>query len=267
MVARYPWPLRLFIATSVIGIVARSAFNIGMHHMPWRVQLEMHTVPLPLPSRAERAQITAGDSPRYRSLAERWVASASSVLRFFQPWPTARTAAHLEHTGDWLRYVAVWSHTRLEFLGRIVGVDERWTMYSPSVGTSRKVVRAVLHFHDGATVELRCLAEPQDLSRFLRPFAQRRLQHDVNLGNLAEVRLGWSRWLARTHAVNVGGSPLTRIELHFVKHALAPPSEDARAFWSRENARPIVEPPFFRFDVATDTGSSLTSTEETNASD
>ena len=60
---------------------------------------------------------------------------------------------------------------------------------------------------------------------------------------------------------------MTRIELHFVKHALAPPTEDARAFWSRENARPIVEPPFFRFDVATGTGSSLTSTEETNASD
>lgn len=261
MVARYSWPLRLFISASAIAIVARSAFNIGMHHMPWRAELEMHTVPLPLPAQTERLQIALGESPRYRSISERWLASAGSVFRFFQLWPSARTAAHLEHASDWLRYAAVWSHTRLEFLGRIVGVDERWTMYSPSVGTSRQVVRARLHFGDASTLEVRSLAEPSDLSGFWRSFDQRRLQHDVNLGNLEEVRLGWSRWLARSHSINAEGAPLLRIDLHFVKHPLAPPSEDARAFWRRENARPIVEPPFFRFDVATNTATPLQSPE------
>jgi hypothetical protein len=257
MVARYSWPLRLFIAASAIAIVARSVFNIGMHHMPWRADLEMHTVPLPLPSQTERLQIAAGESPRFRSIGGRWLASAGSVFRFFQLWPNARTAAHLEHASDWLRYAAVWGHTRLEFLGRIVGVDERWTMYSPSVGTSRKVVRARLHFGDGSTLEVRSLAEPSDLSGFWRSFDQRRLQHDVNLGNLEEVRLGWSRWLARSHSTNAEGAPLVRIDLHFVKHPLAPPDEDARTFWRRENTRSISEPPFFRFDVAANTASSL----------
>lgn len=259
MVPQYAWPLRLFIMASVIAIIARSAFNIGMHHMPWRTELEMHTVPLPLPSPTERMQIAAGESTRYRSIGDRWLASAGSVFRFFKPWPSPRTAAHLEHAGDWLRYAAVWSHTRLEFLGRIVGVDERWTMYSPSVGTSRKVVRARLHFSDNSTLEVRSLAEPSDLGDFWRPFDQRRLQHDVNLANLDELRLGWSRWLARSHSTNTEGAPLLRVDLHLVKHPLAPPNEDARAFWRRENTRSISTPPFFSFDVAANTTSSLPS--------
>jgi hypothetical protein len=156
---------------------------------------------------------------------------------------------------SWLEYVAVWSHTRLEFLGRLIGVEERWTMYSPSVGTSRRVVRAILHFEDNSRLEVRSLAEPKDLTTFVRPFAQRRLQHDINIANLEDVRLGWARSLANNHRHNQHGSPLAAITLHTVKHHLAPPNVDSHEFWSIENLRTIAEPPFWRYNPVTGEGS------------
>lgn len=251
---RYRWATRLFITVSATSIVLRSAFNIGMHHMPWLEELEMYTVPLALPSRAERREIAEGHSSKYVSLGARLLATGASLVRFVQPLPAPRTASHLDNLTSWLHYVAVWGHTRLEFLGRLIGVEERWTMYSPSVGTSRGVVRGILHFRDGSRLEIRSLAEPADLTTFIRPFAQRRLQHDINISNLDEVRLGWARSLAKNNPHNEHGSPLTQIDLHMVQHDLAPPHVDRQEFWARENLRPVAELPFWRYDPVTDEG-------------
>ncbi len=267
----YRWTLRVFISVSVASIVLRSAFNVGMHHMPWLEELEMHTVPSALPSRTERAEIAAHRSAKYPSLGQRLLATSASVWRFAQPWPSTRTSSHLHDQASWLKYVAVWSHTRLEFLGRLIGVEERWTMYSPSVGTSRRVVRAVLHFEDHSRIEVRSLAEPEDLTTFVRPFAQRRLQHDINIANLDDVRLGWARSLASIHRQNQHGSPLAAIALHTVKHTLAPPNVDSLAFWSKENLQPIAGPPFWRYDPETGEGTlasdQVTSEESDNDSE
>lgn len=246
----YPWHVRAFIIASTLAIVVRSTLNIGMHHMPWLDELGMYTVPFPLPAASERSDIANGRSSSYRGSSERLADSAASVLRFLSPWPSHDTAARLVSYREWLAYAAVWTHTRLEFVGRLIGVDQRWTMYSPSVGTSRKVVRAKLHYEDGTTREVRSLAEPDQLATFVRPFAQRRLQHDVNLTNITALREVWALELAQTYPRNTVGSPLLHVDLHWIRHPFAPPTVNSREYWQAENNRDLTDPPIYRLDVA-----------------
>jgi hypothetical protein len=231
-----------------------------MHHMNWVDELAMFTMPYPLPAAAERAQLAGqgegtararseGSSARYPSLSQRLSAAGASVIRFANPLPTTKTAQRLETSRAWLKYAAVWIHTRLEFVGRLIGVDERWTMFSPTVGTTRTVVRAVLSYADGTDVTVRSLVEPDDFTNFVRPFAQRRLQHDINLTQLEDVRSNWCRYLARTRPNSAFGSPLDSIGLYELRHALAPPGADAAQHWMEENARALPQAPSWRFDV------------------
>lgn len=239
----------MFIIASLLAIVVRSTLNIGMHHTPWLKELGMHTVPYPLPAESERSDIAKGRSTSYHSLTERLADSGASLLRFFSPWPNADTAGRLKTYRDWFAYAAVWTHTRLEFLGRLTGVDERWTMYSPSVGTSRKVVRARLHYEDGSIRDVRSLAEPDDLATFVRPLSQRRLQHDVNLTNIAPLREAWAHRLAKTYPSNANGAPLLQVNLHWARHPFAPPTVNSEEYWQNENNRSLTDPPIFRLEV------------------
>lgn len=254
----YAWGARWFIIASVFAIVVRSTLNIGMHHTPWLKELGMYTVPFPLPAKSERSDLAHGVSASHHSLTARLADSGASVLRFFLPWPNDETAARLTSYREWLAYAAVWTHTRLEFLGRIIGVDERWTMYSPSVGTSRKVVRARLHYEDGIIREVRSLAEPDDLATFVRPPAQRRLQHDVNLTNIAALREAWALKLAKTYPRSAAGSRLLHVDLHWVRHPFAPPSVNSHEHSENEKNRSLTEPPVFRLEVAQDNRSPKT---------
>lgn len=253
----YPVSLRVFIAVSLTTMVVRSSLNTVMHHLDWATELEMFTLPYPLPDARERDDIRAGKS-RYATLTERTASSATSALRFFNPLPSAKTAPHLTSATAWLEYGVAWLHSRLEFVGRLIGVDERWTMFSPSVGTRRVAVRARLHFADGAVTEVRTRVEPDDFTNFLRPFAQRRLQHAINLTQLDDVRTGWCRALSRTHSTNESGAALLVIDLHKVRHDLAPPHSDPVAHWNAENLRPVENAPFWRCDVLNGTSEALT---------
>lgn len=246
----YPIWLRLFIAATLTAMVVRSSLNTVMHHLDWAAKLEMFTLPYPLPSQQERDEIRGGHA-RYATLAPRLASSALSTLRFFNPAPTAKTALHLTSATAWLQYGVVWVHTRLEFLGKLIGVDERWTMFSPSVGTRRVAVRARLHFADGDVIEVRTPVEPDDLTNFVRPFAQRRLQHAINLTQLEDVRTSWCQALTRVHPQNGNGAALVAIDLHKVRHELAPAGADPVAHWAAENRRPPDEMPSWRCNMVT----------------
>lgn len=243
--------VRVFIWCSAVTIVVRSGLNTFMHHTTWRDDLDMHTVPLPLPSAVEREAIAQGRSPRYESLPSRLLATGASVLRFANPLPPHKTRRHLTDAGHWLMYAAVWVHTRLEFTGRLIGVDERWTMFSPTVGTTRTIVRTVLSYSDGVEVSVRSRAEPDDLTGFVRPFAQRRLQHDLNLTQLEDVRLNWCRWLARVRPTSSNGAPLHTIALYEVRYRLPAPDVDPTLHWQNEQERALPSAASWLFDVST----------------
>ena len=254
---RYPWYTRWFIIAAVFFIVSRSAFNVRMHKVDWAKELSMYTLPYALPTSKEREEIRAGKSKRYPTLEKRFDASYGSFLRFANPVPQQKTLDKIESNLDWLKYAAVWLHSRMEFVGRIVGVEERWTMYSPTVGKVRTVVRAVLRYEDGTTTEARARTEPRDLANYFRPFAQRRLQFDINLPNMEGVRLGWARYLSRHHGTNAEGSPLKTIDMYKVSYKLPDPGADYGKHWRSGNGRRVKGDPFWRFDVARNKGQSL----------
>lgn len=254
---KYPWHIRLIIVASVFFIVVRSAFNIQMHKLHWADELSMFTLPYALPTEQERDEIAAGKSTRYENLASRFGATFSSLLRFANPVPPEKTTAKISGAVDWLKYGLVWVHSRIEFLGRLIGVDERWTMYSPTVGKTRTVARAVLWYSDGTTMEARAKTEPRDLANFVRPFSQRRLQFDINLPTMAGTRLGWSRYLARHWSKNENGATLEKIDFYKVAYKLPEPGQDYAKHWRSGNARKVKGEPFWRYIVATDKGVNL----------
>lgn len=254
---KYPWHIRLIIVASVFFIVVRSTFNIQMHKLHWADELSMFTLPFALPTAQERHEIETGKSKRYDDVWSRYSASFASVLRFANPVPPEKTLAKISSGADWLKYGLLWIHTRIEFLGRLVGVDERWTMYSPTVGKTRTVARAVLWYSDGSTMEARAKTEPRDLASFVRPFSQRRLQYDINLPAMTGVRLGWSRYLARNWPQNDKGAKLEKIDFYKVAYKLPDPGQDYTKHWRSGNARKVKGEPFWRYIVATDKGVSL----------
>jgi hypothetical protein len=254
---KYPWHVRLIIIASVFFIVVRSAFNIQMHKLHWADELGMFTLPYALPTEQERAEIRAGKSKRYEDVSSRLGAVATSLVRFANPVPTEKTLSKATGAVDWLKYGVVWVHSRIEFLGRLIGVDERWTMYSPTVGKTRTVARAVMWYSDGSTMEARAKTEPRDLASFVRPFSQRRLQFDVNLPSMSSARLGWSRYLARHWPENESGARLQKIDFYKVAYKLPDVGQDYAKHWRSGNARKVKGEPFWRYVVATDNGVNL----------
>src|SRR5690606_28928671 len=130
-------------------------------------------------------------------------------------------------------------------------------MYSPTVGKVRTVVRAVLRYEDGSTMEARARTEPSDLASYFRPFAQRRLQFDINLPSMEGVRLGWARYLTRKYPTNHQGSPLKSIDMYKVSYKLPDPGADYAKHWRSGNGRRVKGDPFWRFDVSRNKGQSL----------
>src|SRR5690606_21838276 len=128
---RYPWHVTLFIVVSVFFIVSRSAFNVRMHKVEWATELSMYTLPYAFPTSKERQEIREGKSKRYPTLSKRFEASFESFLRFANPIPQEKTRKKLNSNLDLLKNATAWVHSRCEFLGRLIGDDERWTMYSP----------------------------------------------------------------------------------------------------------------------------------------
>ncbi len=254
---KYPWHIRLIIIASVFFIVVRSAFNVQMHKLHWADDLSMFTLPFAPPTAQERNEIVTGKVTRYEDVWSRYGASFSSVLRFANPVPAEKTLAKISTGVDWIKYGLVWVHSRIEFLGRLIGVDERWTMYSPTVGKTRSVARAVLWYSDGTTMEARAKTEPRDLASFVRPFSQRRLQYDINLPTMTGVRLGWSRYLARNWPENDTGATLEKIDFYKVAYKLPEPGQDYTKHWRSGNARKVKGEPFWRYIVASDKGVNL----------
>lgn len=262
---KYPWHIRVIIIASVFCIVSRSAFNIQMHKLRWADDLSVFTLPFALPTEQEREEIRAGKSKRYQDVSSRFAASFSSVLRFANPVPNEKTLSKIEQPTDWLKYALVYIHSRIEFLGRLIGVDERWTMYSPTVGKTRTVARAVMWYSDGTTMEARAKTEPHDLANFVRPFSQRRLQYDINLPTMTNVRLGWSRYLARHWPKNESGAQLEKIDFYKVTYKLPEPGQDYLKHWRSGNARKVKGEPFWRYIVATDKGVTLENKDKEDA--
>ena len=175
---RFRWPMRLFLAYFLFDMFTRGLILLTPADDDWFEELSMERNPLALPSREELSQCAAGKDPTYNSKWERYAASFKSAGRFFVPFPEKKTREKIDSAADAGKYVLTWLGSRQEFIGRVVGVDQDWPMFSPNVGDSDTVGRLLLIYDDGSQREYHLGCDPEDLTSYSHWFAEKHLQTD-----------------------------------------------------------------------------------------
>jgi hypothetical protein len=235
---RFSWPKRLLISFLLFDMVYHSLAVLAPYD-DWLEDFKVPQFPKPLPTWAEINQLAATKLPNGRSLvAERLAQSWATFGDYFNPCPSEQTRSRIDSAEDWGRYVLAWTTSRLDFLENLVGLPQRWTMFSPWVTDEWQVARLRLVFADGSIQEVRLHADPKDLTHYHHWFQEKVLCYELCLHTRGDARLGYYRYLARRHSVNAVGSPLVKIYTYFVTYHAPEPGMDAATFLRAQNGPP-----------------------------
>jgi hypothetical protein len=261
---RFGWGMRLLLTLILFDMVFRG-FSVLYPWDDWADELDMRVKPRRLPTRAEWAELPAQASaaadrdPR----REEVMLTLDSAWDFFKPWPEAAARAKMRTWADGGKWALTWMSSRLEFAENLVGFNEEWPMFSPSVATRKYVARARLVFADGSERTVRGLCDPEDLTRYSHWFEEKILDHELKVKEGGEGKArdnkGYCNLLAHRHPRNDAGSGLKTIYLYMVRYNLAPPGADARE-WLRGQTGPPKEQvlkDFYEYDVAAREGKIL----------
>lgn len=260
---RFGWGMRLFLTFLLFHMVFRG-FSVLYPWDDWADELDMRTMPRRLPTRAEWAELpsqatTETPCPRTEDVMR----TLDSVWDFFKPWPEASARAKMHTWTDGGKWALAWTSSRLEFAENLVGFNEEWPMFSPSVATRKHVARARLVYADGDERTVRGLCDPEDLTNYTHWFEEKILDHELKVkeGGEGQARRnrGYCNLLAHRYPRNAYGVELKTIYLYMVRYNLAPPGADARV-WLKEQSGPPegqVFKDFFEYDVAAGEGKIL----------
>ena len=245
--------MRLFLAFFLFDMFARSLIQLTPADDTWADELEVKSTPLALPSREELRHCNDEQHPDgYDSAFARWAACFKSAARFFSPYPSQDTRDQIDSVADIGKYVLTWTTTRLGFIGRIVGVDQDWPMFSPNVGDDETVGRLRLIYADGIQREHRLLCDPEDLTSYSHWFQEKHLQTACKVHRDTDTRVGYCHMLSRREPENENGSPLVCIRVFKVHYEYPSPSDDAYEFLTEQSGPPAqqIDEPFWEYDVA-----------------
>jgi hypothetical protein len=250
---RFRWPMRVLLSVLVFDIVFR-CLSVLIPWSDWMDQLDMTDEPEPLPTRAELA-----DPAKAREIA---MTAADSVWDWFKPWPEKKTRKHLHSWADSAKFTACWLNSRLEWTERLVGVNEEWPMFSPSLATECYMYRARLVYADGSELIARGQNDPHDLTRYVRLTGHKTVAYDRKWGKKPKdwrKQHGYCHRLAHLYPHNEDGAPLKKVLLFRVRYDFPPPGVDARAFLEAQNGPPDdqVGPVFYVYDATTGKGRHL----------
>jgi len=254
---RFSWLMRIFLICFLFDMFARSIIQLTPAEDEWADELSVDANPLSLPSPKELRQCSAGTHPDgYDSPMTRWSASLQSVARFFVPYPQQETREKIDSVGDVGKYSLAWISSRLDFIGRMVGVDQDWPMFSPNVGDDETVGRLRLVYEDGSEQDVRLLCDPTDLTSYSHWFQEKHLQVVCKVHRDTDTRVGYCHMLSRREPHNENGSPLVRIQVFKVHYEYPSPSDDAFEFLTKQSGPPAdqIDPPFWEYDVASGKG-------------
>jgi hypothetical protein len=255
--------MRLFLTLILFDMLFRG-FSVLYPWADWADELDMRTMPRRLPTRAEWAELPAqatAENPDPRG--DDLMRTLDSAWDFFKPWPEASARAKIRTWADRGKWALAWTSSRLEFAENLVGFNEEWPMFSPSVATVKHVARARLVYADGSERAVRGLCDPEDLTRYSHWLEEKILDHELKVSEGGEARArsnrGYCNLLAHRYPRNDAGAELTTIFLYMVRYDLAPPGVDAREWLRRQSGPPRgqVMADFFRYDVATGEGKIL----------
>lgn len=255
---RFRWPMRVFLSLFIFDMLVRSAISLTDYD-DWAEELGVQTQPLALPSREEFDQIAAGNHPGYQSRGERMVASGRSVASFLAPWPDQQARAKIDSPLVGGQFAVAWLGTRLKFLGRMVGVDQSWPMFSPNVGKGDAMARFRLVYDDGSERVVRSLADPEDLTNYSHWFEEKHLQAQTKSIRDTDSRTGFCNFLAHRYSESETGSPLKQILVFEIRYDYPPPGADAEAFLRAQTGPPRqqIKKPFWSYDPRTRKGTWL----------
>jgi hypothetical protein len=242
--------MRLFLAFLIFDIVFRS-LSVLVPWADWADELKMRTMPDRLATRAELTRKVADAGPDESPVLEDVMVAADSIWEYFKPWPGPETRPLL---GSWQsrgRFVFCWLSSRLDFFENLVGMNEEWPMFSPSVGRRKYLTRARLIYADGSERILRNHADPEDLTRYAHWNEEKVLDHELHVSDSRKRQsdaFGYCNLLSHRYACNENGAELTRIRLFMIRYDLTPPSVDAADV--REYLRAQTGPPLDQEAVA-----------------
>lgn len=251
---RFSWPMRIFLLLFLFDMFARDVLTLTPCD-GWQEEFDVATYPQALPTVAECGQLMDGSDGGQR-LAGRFGECLQSAARHLTPWPTAAERERIDSPAAAGRYAGAWIAARCRFVGKVVGIDHGWPMFSPSVARTDTVARMKLIYADGTSEVYHSWCDPPDLTHYSRWWHKRPLHVAARLHSHETARLGFSNWLVHHRGANDAGSPLVRIDYYKIEFEYTPPDADAAAYLAEQTAAraDLVEPPFWSYDVATKTG-------------
>lgn len=251
---RFGWGMRLFLAVFLFDMIFRS-FSVLWPTPEWGEQLGMRLAPARLPTRAE----IAADPAAARADALR---ALDSLWEFARPWPEPGVRENLHAPADAGRWLLCWLTSRLEFTENLVGINQEWPMFSPSVGKQKWVARARLVYADGSTRIVRGLCDPEDLRCYAHWFQEKILDHELKVKEgrgHADDSFGYCNLLRHRYPHGDRGAELAKIYLFVVRYDFPPPRVDARLWLGEQTGPPAkqVYADFYVFDAKSNHGQCL----------
>jgi hypothetical protein len=247
--------MRLFLGFYLFYMVFSCLATAITPVLKWRDDYKLQSHPLALPTKAELQWIREGVHPGgYTSSSERYLDSFGSLATFFIPGTDPMLAESLQSDADYFRVPLLWMETRLLFIGEIIGIGQRWQMFSPDVATQYTFPRFRLVFEDGTSTILRSDCEPpEDLLQPVYPFwfNEKTLRPCYLVFSMPEARKGMMNHLHIKYRENEEESRLAFIEILAVTHYYLPIGKDSRNWYRAQSGPPEdqVKGPLWIYDA------------------
>jgi hypothetical protein len=254
---RFSWPMRIFLGSYLFYMVFSCLTTSLIDARGWADDYGVARSPLGLPASAELSLIDAGDHPDgWTKASDRVWASMESLGRFLVPGLSSEPLHDVDSVSDGLRASVGWLETRMLFLGELVGIGQRWEMFSPGVFTEYSIPRFELFYDDGSSHTLRAECDaPEDLLQARYPFwfNHKRLRICYYFLQYDEVRDGTLSHLALTHSTSDSGADLSYIEVRSASYDFLPIGEDPESWYQAQSGPPEsqISDALLRYDVAT----------------
>ena len=233
---RFSWKMRLFLS----GLLFCMIYSCVSLHLPmtqWRNDYGIETLPLPLPTQAERMALReAANADNPHPVLAAYMATAVSLRDYWNPWPSPAARDQMSTPLHGVQYAACWLDSRIKFLESLVGARQKWEMFAPSVVKFITHARAWLFYDDGSEIRLKQIAEPEDFTHGGHGLLEERiLSYEVSTQYDESNSWGYCNLLAHRHPTNSKGAKLVYIVLYFVGVELPDPEADALAWYQEQN--------------------------------
>lgn len=253
---RFSWPMRIFLGFYLFYMVFSCLATSVVNVLRWKADYKMETIPLALPSTQEIEDIRAGVHPDgWTSVEQRYQASFASLGRFFVPGMDPNLKQDLQSPIDYVKIPLLWLESRLLFTGELIGIGQRWMMFSNFV-TEYKLPRFELVYEDGSKKAHRSECDPpEDLLQPVYPFwfNEKLLRPCYDTLTHPETRLGYFNFLQHKYQVNEAGSRLAHISLYEATYYFLPIGEEPKEWYQQQSGPPAdqIRGPLWNYDVQT----------------